>query len=255
MNNFKMILQYEGTRYQGWQKQENTENTIQGKLEALLFKMTGQKVEVQGSGRTDAGVHALGQVANFHAETEMEPGEIADYMNRYLPEDIAVISLSRVSERFHSRLNAKGKTYCYRVIVSETPHVFDRRFAHVISEKLDLQAMQKAADQLTGTHDFKAFTSSKKGKKSTVRTIEEIRIERAVSTSMQMQGVQDEIRFIYRGNGFLYHMARIMTGTLLEVGMHKRKPEDIALIVSSGNREKAGELVPAKGLTLMEVRY
>ena len=100
-----------------------------------------------------------------------------------------------------------------------------------------------------------AFTSSKKGKKSTVRTIEEIRIERAVSTSMQMQGVQDEIRFIYRGNGFLYHMARIMTGTLLEVGMHKRKPEDIALIVSSGNREKAGELVPAKGLTLMEVRY
>lgn len=255
MSNFKMILQYEGTRYQGWQKQENTENTIQGKLEALLFKMTGQKIEVQGSGRTDAGVHALGQVANFHADTEMTPEEIADYMNRYLPEDIAVVSLSRASERFHSRLNAKGKTYCYRLVCSGTPHVFDRRFAHVIPEKPDLQAMQKAAGCLTGTYDFKAFTSSKRGKKSTVRTMEEIRIEKAVSASMQMQGVQDEIRFIYRGNGFLYHMARIMTGTLLEVGMHKRKPEDIALILASGNRENAGELMPAKGLTLMEVRY
>ena len=108
MGNFKMVIQYEGTRYQGWQKQENTENTIQGKLETLLSKMTGQKIEVQGSGRTDAGVHALGQVANFHADTDMAPEEILAYMNRYLPEDIAVISLSRASERFHSRLNAKG---------------------------------------------------------------------------------------------------------------------------------------------------
>lgn len=255
MQNFKMMLQYEGTRYQGWQRQENTENTIQGKLEALLSKMTGQKIEVQGSGRTDAGVHALGQVANFHADTEMEPWEILDYMNRYLPEDIAVISLSRASERFHSRLNAKGKTYCYRVICSEIPHVFDRRFAHVISEKPDLQEMQKAAKYLIGTHDFKAFTSSKRGKKSTVRTMEEIKIEKVCSTSMQMQGVQDGICFTYRGNGFLYHMARIVTGTLLEVGTHKRKPEEIMEILVSGNRENAGKLVPAKGLTLMEVRY
>lgn len=255
MQNFKMILQYEGTRYQGWQKQENTENTIQGKLETLLFKMTGQRIEVQGSGRTDAGVHALGQVANFHADTEMKPEEILEYMNRYLPEDIAVISLNRASERFHSRLNAKGKTYCYRVICSETPHVFDRRYAHVISGRPDLQAMQKAADYLVGTHDFKAFTSNKKGKKSTIRTVEEIRIEKVCSHSMQMQDVQDEIRFIYRGNGFLYHMVRIMTGTLLEVGTHKRKPEEIMEILASGNRENAGELVPAKGLTLMEVRY
>lgn len=255
MQNFKMILQYEGTRYQGWQRQENTENTIQGKLEALLSKMAGQKVEVCGSGRTDAGVHALGQVANFHADIKMEPWEILDYMNRYLPEDIAVISLSRASERFHSRLNAKGKTYCYRVICSEIPHVFERRFAYVIPEKLDLKAMQKAAEYLVGTHDFKAFTSSKRGKKSTVRNIDEIKIEKMCSTSMQMQGEQDEICFTYQGNGFLYHMARIMTGTLLEVGTHKRKPEKIMEILSSGNRENAGELVPARGLTLMEVRY
>lgn len=255
MRNFKMILQYEGTRYQGWQKQESTDNTIQGKLEALLAKMTGQKIEVQGSGRTDAGVHALAQVANFHADTKMQTDEIMKYMNFYLPEDIAVISLKEVPERFHSRLNAKGKTYCYRVINSEVPHVFDRRFCHVVEEKLDLEEMKKAAKYLVGTHDFKAFTSNKRSKKSTVRTINEIQIEKTVSTSMLFTGQQDEIRFTYSGNGFLYHMVRIMTGTLLEVGTHKRKPEEIAGILASGQRENAGQLAPAKGLTLMEVRY
>lgn len=255
MRNFKMILQYEGTRFKGWQKQESTDNTIQGKLEALLTKMIGEKIEVQGSGRTDAGVHAFGQVANFHADTQMSTDEILQYMNTYLPEDIAVISLKEVPERFHSRLNAKGKTYCYRVIHSGLPHVFDRRYAHVMEQELDVEAMREAAEYLVGTHDFKAFTSSKKGKKSTVRTIEKISIERVQSTSMLFSKEQDEIRFTYSGNGFLYHMVRIMTGTLLEVGMHKRKPEEIAEILDSGCREKAGELVPAKGLTLMEVRY
>lgn len=255
MRNFKMILQYEGTRFKGWQKQESTDNTIQGKLEALLTKMVGEKVEVQGSGRTDAGVHAFGQVANFHADTQMGTDEILQYMNTYLPEDIAVISLEEVPERFHSRLNAKGKTYCYRVIHSELPHVFDRRYVHMVEGELDVEAMREAAKYLIGTHDFKAFTSSKKGKKSTVRRVDEIRIERVESTSMLFRGEQDEIRFTYIGNGFLYHMVRIMTGTLLEAGMHKRKPEEIAEILDSGCREKAGELVPAKGLTLMEVRY
>lgn len=255
MSNFKMTLQYEGTRYQGWQRQESTDNTIQGKLEALLSKMTGQKIEVQGSGRTDAGVHALGQVANFHADTEMKPEEMLEYINRYLPEDIGVISLEQASERFHSRLNARGKTYCYRVICSGLPHVFDRRFAHVITEEVDVDEMRRAASHFLGTHDFKAFTSNKRGKKSTVRTIEEIRIERVGSFSMNRQGIDDEIRFTYSGNGFLYHMVRILTGTLLEVGTHKRKVEEMPGILASGSREKAGELVPAKGLTLMEVRY
>lgn len=255
MRNFKMILQYEGTRYQGWQKQECTENTIQGKLEALLSKMTGNRVEVQGSGRTDAGVHALGQVANFHADTQMKAEEIMDYMNFYLPEDIAVISLIEVPERFHSRLNAKGKTYCYRVINSPLPHVFDRRYTHMVEEKLDVEAMRRAADILTGTHDFKAFTSNKRSKKSTVRTIYEIQIEKMTSVSMGSGDRKDEIRFTYSGNGFLYHMVRIITGTLLEVGTHKRMPEEIAEILASGQRENAGELAPAKGLTLMEVRY
>lgn len=255
MRNFKMILQYEGTRFKGWQKQESTDNTIQGKLEALLTKMIGEKIEVQGSGRTDAGVHAFGQVANFHADTQMGTDEILRYMNTYLPEDIAVISLKEVPERFHSRLNAKGKTYCYRVIHSGLPHVFDRRYAYAVEQELDVEAMREAAEYLVGTHDFKAFTSSKKGKKSTVRRVEKISIERVQSTSMLFSKEQDEIRFTYSGNGFLYHMVRIMTGTLLEVGMHKRKPEEIAEILDSGCRERAGELVPAKGLTLMEVRY
>lgn len=255
MSNFKMTLQYEGTRYQGWQRQESTDNTIQGKLEALLSKMTGQKIEVQGSGRTDAGVHALGQVANFHADTEMKAEEMLDYINRYLPEDIGIISMEQVSERFHSRLNAQGKTYCYRVICSGLPHVFDRRFAHVITEDVDVEAMRRAAGYLLGTHDFKAFTSNKRGKKSTVRTISEIKIEKIASFSMERQGIEDEICFTYSGNGFLYHMVRIMTGTLLEVGTHKRKPEEMPEILFTGSREKAGELVPARGLTLMEVRY
>lgn len=255
MRNFRMVLQYEGTRYQGWQRQGSTDNTIQGKLETLLSKMTGQKIEIQGAGRTDAGVHALGQVANFHADTQMTETEILEYMNRFLPEDIAVISLKEVSERFHSRLNATGKTYCYRVINSAIPHVFDRRYVHVVEQQLDIDAMREAAQYLTGTHDFKAFTSNKRGKKSTVRTINSIQIEKCAGTSMEILGTQDEIRFLYRGDGFLYHMVRIMTGTLLEVGIHKRKPEEIAEILASGFRERAGELAPAKGLTLLEVRY
>lgn len=255
MRNFKMILQYEGTRYQGWQRQESTDNTIQGKLEALLTKMTGQKTEVQGSGRTDAGVHAMGQVANFHSDVAMDAREIMEYMNVYLPEDIAVIALEEAPERFHSRLNAKGKTYCYRVVNDSVPHVFDRKYVHVVKEQLDVEAMERAAAYLQGTHDFKAFTSNRKSKKSTIRTLDAIRIERTASVSMGMQNGEDEIRFWYSGNGFLYHMVRIITGTLLEVGRHKRNPEEIAEILAGGCREAAGELAPAKGLTLMEVRY
>ena len=241
MNNYKMILQYEGTRYQGWQRQESTENTVQGKLELLLTRMCGQKVEIQGSGRTDAGVHARGQVANAHLETRMTPEEIRDYMNRYLPEDIGVLSVEMVPDRFHSRLLAKGKTYCYQVINSGIPHVFDRRYAYVYKEKLDVGAMRRAAEQLTGAHDFAAFTSAKKSKKSTVRTIDSITIEQ--------EG--DILRFLFSGDGFLFHMVRILMGTLLEVGEGKRRPEEMAGILAGRDRTLAGPLVPAVGLTLM----
>lgn len=245
MQNYKMILQYEGTRYQGWQRQDSTENTIQGKMETLLTKMCGHKVEVQGSGRTDAGVHAKGQVMNAHIDTKMSTDEILAYINQYLPDDIGVVSVKKVSERFHSRLLAKEKTYCYRVINSSLPHVFDRRYAYSFPEKLNMESMKKAAEKLQGTHDFAAFTSLKRTKKSTVRTIREIRIEK--------EG--DIISFTFTGDGFLYHMIRIIMGTLLEVGTDKRNPDDIEQILSSKEREKAGMLVPAMGLTLLTVKY
>lgn len=245
MRNIKVILQYEGARYQGWQRQESTANTIQGRLEALLSRMCGAPVEVAGAGRTDSGVHALGQVANFHLDTDKTPREIMDYMNAYLPEDIAVIAVSEVPERFHSRLNAKGKTYRYRVLNSEVPHIFDRRYVWQVEETLDVEAMRQAAFLLCGRHDFKAFTSSKKGRKSTVRTVESIAVER--------EG--DEISFTFRGDGFLYHMVRIMTGTLLEVGMHKREAAQVKELLKNGDRKEAGMLAPARGLTLVEVRY
>ncbi|MEG1877007.1 MAG: tRNA pseudouridine(38-40) synthase TruA [Lachnospiraceae bacterium] len=243
--NIRITIQYEGSRYQGWQKQDSTENTLQGKFEAILTKMAGEQVEVQASGRTDAGVHAYGQVANFHIKTQMQPIEIMAYLNRYLPEDVAVIAATEADNRFHSRLSARSKTYCYRVLNSEVPHIFERRYVYRISEQLDMQAMQRAATRLLGTHDYKAFTSTKKGKKSTVRTITKINIER----------IGEEIRFTYCGDGFLYHMIRILTGTLLEVGQGRMNEGHIIEIMQSGLRAQAGPLVPAQGLTLMEVSY
>lgn len=245
MRNIKIILQYEGSRYQGWQRQSSTQNTIQGKLEAILFKMSGEKIEIQGSGRTDAGVHAIGQVANFHINTKMTAEEILLYMNQYLPEDIGVIAAEEVGERFHSRLLAKEKIYCYQVIDSKLPHIFHRRYAYICSENLNLEKMELAAKQLIGTHDFAAFTSAKKGKKKTVRTIKEIKITKDI----------DQYKFQFRGNGFLFHMVRIIMGTLLEVGAGRINPEEIKDILASGKRELAGPLAPALGLTLMEVFY
>lgn len=245
MRNFKITIQYEGTRYQGWQKQESTGNTLQGKFEALLEKMAGEPVQIHASGRTDGGVHAYGQVANFHMDTKLTKERLMEQINRYLPEDVAVIDIEEVPERFHARLNAKGKRYRYRVVNSSIPHIFDRKYVYQIEEELDVEAMRAAAAYLTGTHDFKAFTSAKKGKKSTVRTIEEIRIEKK----------EDELQFFFSGDGFLFHMVRILMGTLLEVGLGKKKSEEIPGILASKNREMAGPLVPAQGLSLMEVWY
>lgn len=245
LKNYKIILQYEGTKYQGWQKQDSTDNTIQGKLENILGKMTGEKIQVNGSGRTDAGVHALGQVANFKIDVDMSPNEIMNYMNQYLPEDIAVILCEEAADRFHARLNAVRKTYQYRVLCSDIPHVFSRRYVYQISDKINENSMRSAASLLLGIHDFKAFTSSKKGNKSTIRTIESIKIEQK----------DEEVVFTYIGDGFLYHMVRILTGTLLEVGSGLRKPEDVVKIIESGNRENAGFLAPAQGLTLVCVDY
>ncbi len=245
MRNIKCKVTYEGTRYQGWQRQESSDNTIQGKLEKLISRMCDEKIEIQGSGRTDAGVHALGQIINFHTHSGMEVEVMQTYMNQYLPEDIAVVEIEEVSERFHSRLNAKGKQYSYRVWNSSVPNVFWRRYAHTVEQPLDINAMRRASRYLLGEHDFKSFTSTKKGKKSTVRNIESIEI------------VQDGdlLTFTFKGNGFLYHMIRILMGTLLEVGMGSRTAESIPQVIAAKDREQAGALVPGKGLVLERVFY
>ena len=243
--NVKITIQYDGSRYQGWQKLGDSTNTIQGKFEAILEKMAGHPISIQASGRTDAGVHAHGQVANFILDSSMSMEEIKDYLNQYLPDDIAVIKIEEVSRRFHSRLSAIAKTYRYTVRNSKIPDVFQRKYMFRVENKIDVKAMQKASEYLTGEHDFKAFTSLKKIKKSTIRTIYEVKIEQQ----------QDDIIFTYTGNGFLHHMVRILTGTLLEIGKGNRQPEEISEIMMSGNRENAGPLVPAQGLSLMEVNY
>ncbi len=166
-----MILQYDGTRYNGWQKQGNTDNTIQGKLETLLSRIAGEPVEIHGAGRTDAGVHAAGQVANAKFHTDLSDEELLQTINHYLPEDIEVTSLARMPERFHSRLNAVDKTYEYRIVIDGRKHVFERKYVYFPEAPLDVEKMKEASKAFIGTYDFRSFCANKRMKKSTVRTI------------------------------------------------------------------------------------
>lgn len=245
MKNFKVTIQYDGTRYKGWQVQKSTDMTIQGKLQSVLEEMTGQPVEVIGSGRTDAGVHAYGQVANFHIPEKFSSDEVFEYLNRYLPMDIAVIDIEEADERFHARYHATEKTYMYRIHTSTVPNVFERKYMYTYTERLDIEAMRQAASELVGTHDFMAFCGNKKMKKSTVRSIYAIDIVER----------ENEIEISYTGNGFLQQMIRIMTGTLIEVGNGAKKPSDIKMILDSMDRQNAGYTVPAEGLSLKRVKY
>ena len=244
MRNLRLDLCYDGTRYRGWQRLPGREDTIQGKLELTLSRILDEEIEVSGSGRTDAGVHAKGQVANFHCENPMKAEEILLKLRMYLPEDIGIYSCREVSPRFHARLNAKEKTYCYRIWNSNAPCVFERRYVAQMPESLDLDAMNRAAQLLLGEHDFSAFCGNAKMKKSTVRYIRSIAIGR--------EG--EEIRITVTGNGFLHNMVRILVGTLIEVGRGSRKIESIPALFG-GKRAEAGFLAPAQGLCLMEVFY
>ena len=244
MRNLRLDMCYEGTRYRGWQRLSNTDNTIQAKLEQALSRILGEPITVSASGRTDAGTHARIQVVNFRCESTMPCDEILLQLRRYLPEDIGIYSCKNVSERFHARLNAKTKTYVYRVWNSEEPCVFDRRFVYIDSRTVDVTAMQQGAQCFLGEHDFSAFCANKNMKKSTVRYIEHFTVIQS----------ENEIVFTVTGNGFLHHMVRIMVGTLLEVGRGERAVESIPLLFSA-SRADAGELVPACGLCLTEVTY
>lgn len=243
--NYRMLIQYDGSRYRGWQKQGNTGQTIQGKLEAVLSRMAGSEVEVHGSGRTDAGAHASGQVANAHFTSELPPEGIRDYLNQYLPEDIAVLDVQPVHPRFHSRLNASEKTYCYRIRTSPVRDVFSRKYTYSIAGPVDVAAMRKAASMLEGTHDFTSFCGNRKFKKSAVRTVSKICIKE----------VEGGLELWFSGNGFLQNMVRILTGTLVEVGMGKRPAESMGQVLEAKSRDAAGFTMPAQGLTLMNVVY
>lgn len=245
MNNYRLWIQYDGTRYEGWQRQGHTDNTIQSKLEAVLGRMLQHPVELHGSGRTDAGAHASGQIANFWCQETLCAETVWKYLNQYLPRDIAVTKVEPAPERFHSRLSAKGKRYVYRIWNSPVPNVFEARFLWQIQEDLDLEAMRRGASILVGIHDFKAFCANRHMKKSTVRCVSGITVE----------AIGPEIRLTLEGDGFLYNMVRIIVGTLLEVGRGQRSPEDLRDILAGRDRQQAGITAPAQGLCLTEVYY
>ena len=243
--NYKLTVQYDGSRYDGWQRQGNTDNTVQGKIEAVLSRLTGESIEIHGAGRTDAGVHAQGQVASVRLSGSRSAAEVMAYLNQYLPEDIAVVDAAEVDERFHARLTAVGKVYRYDIRLGAVPNVFRRKYQYRVAEPLDIAAMKAAAKSLTGTHDYRAFCANKRYKKSTVRTVTAIEID--------VRGADMSITF--RGDGFLYNMVRILTGTLLEVGLGERRPEEMPEILASLDRARAGKTAPAQGLTLVQVEY
>ena len=244
MRNLRLDICYDGTRYKGWQRLPGMDATIQGKIETALSRILDEPIEISGSGRTDAGVHALHQVANFHCNSTMPASEILSQLRRYLPEDIGIYSCKDCSERFHARLNAKEKTYLYRIWNSDSPCVFQRRYVAAFPEKLDVAAMEKAAAYLVGEHDFSAFCGNPKFKKSTVRFIRNVEIIR--------EG--EELQLFFTGNGFIHNQVRIMVGTLIEVGRGERNPDSIPTLFGS-KRAEAGFLAPGQGLCLQEVEY
>lgn len=244
MRTYKLTIAYDGTRYQGWQRQANTARTIQGILERVISEQAGYPVEIDGSGRTDAGVHASGQTASVVLSGITSENFFTEKINRDLPEDIRILEADLVKNGFHARKSAFGKVYEYRIDTGTKPDVFQRRYCFHFPHKLDLDIMRRAAEKLKGTHEFAGYTD-KKDEKSTKRTIYDIIISG--------QGGRVDIR--YEGTGFLYHMVRILTGTLLEVGTHRRTPRSAEAALKSKDRREAGFLAPACGLFLKEVRY
>lgn len=246
MANYKLCIAYDGTKYNGYQKQiKHPEKTIQGKLENVLSLLFEEPIQIIGCGRTDAGVHAKGSVCNFHSKKELAFDTILEYLRTYLPQDIAVLDISLASERFHSRYNVVRKCYSYTIDTGYFPDPFQLRYRYHLPETLDIEAMQKASQDLLGEHDFKSFTSLKSKTKSTVRTIHRIDITPVGQT----------VVLTFEGNGFLQHMVRILTGTLIEIGLHKRPADCIPQLLASKERMQSGYKVPSQGLCMEKVYY
>ena len=243
--NYKLKISYDGSRYFGWEHQPDRE-TIQGKIETVLARMVDKDmVDVIGAGRTDAGVHARAMIANVHLDTQMSPEEIRDYANRYLPDDIAILEVREAADRFHARYKAVGKTYQYTCFDGPIKPVFDRKYYTPLDQELDVEAMQEAAHFLEGKHDYKSFCGNSRMKKSTVRIVDTI-------TVRQRKGY---VYLTFHGTGFLQNMVRIMSGTLIEVGLGRKRPEEVGEILEACDRKVAGPTAPAKGLCLLKVDY
>jgi len=245
MKNYKLTIQYDGARYKGWQRLGNGDQSIQGKIENVLTEMAGQKMEIIGCSRTDAGVHALHQVANFHMNMDKEPSDIHAYLNKYLPNDISITKVEIVPDRFHARYNAKDKTYLYRIWNETYTNPFARKYSMHVAEELNLANMNKAAKHFIGKHDFTAFSNAKSKKKSMVREIHAIKIEKDAGF----------IQIRITGDGFLYNMVRKIVGTLLEVGLGKIKEDQIPFILEEKNRALTGMMAEANGLLLERVEF
>lgn len=246
MTNYKLTIAYDGSKYNGFQKQtKHPEKTIQGRLENVLSQCFDEDIQLIASGRTDAGVHSKGQVCNFHAEHYLEIPDVMQYLSTYLPQDIAVLDLGIASPRFHARYNVLRKSYTYTVDNGLFADPFALKYAYHVTAPLDIERMQQATGYLLGTHDFKAFTSLKSKTKSTTRHLFDITITK--------EGAM--IYFTYEGNGFLQHMVRILTGTLIEIGLGERSPESILTLLENKQRSEAGFTAPPHGLCMKRVDY
>ena len=242
MRNIKLVIEYDGKGFNGWQKQPDKLN-IQGEIEKAIEEITGEKVDLTASGRTDAGVHSLGQTANFKTDSKIPTEKFAKAINSRLKKSIVIKSAEEVDEKFHSRYSVKSKTYRYIINNSENGTAIYRGLEYHVPMKLDYEKMNEAIKYFIGEHDFKAFKASGTSSKSSVRTIYKAK-------------VYDENERIYielTGNGFLYNMVRIIAGTLVDVGLGKIKPEKIPEIIKDGDRKKSGKTLPPRGLFLMKV--
>lgn len=242
--NYKLLIQYDGSRYYGWEHQPG-QNTIQGRLEEAVFKVCGSNPDINGAGRTDAGVHAEGMCANVFMDVSFSPSQIRDMLNENLPDDIAVRDVRIASDNFHARYSAVGKTYRYICHFGEYRAVFDRKYVNELDKKPDLQKMEQAAGILEGKHDFASFCKQPGSYQSTIRVVDRINIE-------EKNGY---IIFTFHGTGFMRNMVRIMVGTFLDVGYGKIKTEDVEKILNAKNRELAGHTAKAMGLCLVKVDY
>ena len=244
MRNIKLIIEYDGKSFNGWQKQP-TKLNIQGEIEKAIEEITGEKVDLTASGRTDAGVHSLGQTANFKTESQIQIEKFAKAINSKLKKSIVIKSAEEVEERFHSRYSVKSKTYRYIINNSDNGTAIYRGLEYHIPMKLDVKKMQEAMKFFEGEHDFKGFKASGTSSKSSVRTI--------YKGEVKQEG--ERIIIEVTGNGFLYNMVRIIAGTLVDVGLEKIKPEGIPEIIESKDRTKAGKTLPPHGLYLLKVEY